>query len=262
MRRAATAAILLATVDSFPSDLLKDDCAKGVLLVDGGLLPPIMGIPPTVDETILRVVDLQSGDAVRADAEVPVGAALTLSFDQQRLSPKAGTQIVFVVSAGHVDDGLRCGPGGAQLQCSSCGETHGYLESTTWLATTLGRATLAIGAARGGYGTPAVRVGRMNVRIHPNEPGRDVGRAAQPGPVDRPAPIPRVLFVHVAGLAPRRNPAVDDERPRPFAQRRVAPLRLQSQITQHAAPVAAHAELIDDPAVPQKRSHAVARVAP
>ena len=131
MRRAATAALLLAAVDSFPSDLLKDDCAKGVLLVDGGLLPPIMGIPPTVDETILRVVDLQSGDAVRADAEVPVGAALTLSFDQQRLSPKAGTQIVFVVSAGQVDDGLRCGPGGAQLQCSSCGETHGYLESTT-----------------------------------------------------------------------------------------------------------------------------------
>ena len=123
MRRAATAALLLAAVDSFPSDLLKDDCAKGVLLVDGGLLPPIMGIPPTVDETILRVVDLQSGDAVRADAEVPVGAALTLSFDQQRLSPKAGTQIVFVVSAGQVDDGLRCGPGGAQLQCSSCGET-------------------------------------------------------------------------------------------------------------------------------------------
>ena len=115
MRRAATAAFLLAAVDSFPSDLLKDDCAKGVLLVDGGLLPPIMGIPPTVDETILRVVDLQSGDAVRADAEVPVGAALTLSFDQQRLSPKAGTQIVFVVSAGQVDDGLRCGPGGAQL---------------------------------------------------------------------------------------------------------------------------------------------------
>ena len=113
MRRAATAALLLATVDSFPSDLLKDDCAKGVLLVDGGLLPPIMGIPPTVDETILRVVDLQSGDAVRADAEVPVGAALTLSFDQQRLSPKAGTQIVFVVGAGQVDDGLRCGPGGA-----------------------------------------------------------------------------------------------------------------------------------------------------
>ena len=167
MRRAATAALLLATVDSFPSDLLKDDCAKGVLLVDGGLLPPIMGIPPTVDETILRVVDLQSGDAVRADAEVPVGAALTLSFDQLRLSPKAGTQIVFVVSAGQVDDGLRCGPGGAQLQCSSCGETHGYLESTTWRATTVGRATLAIGAARGGYGTPAVRVGRMNVTVVP-----------------------------------------------------------------------------------------------
>ena len=116
----------LAAVDSFPSDLLKDDCAKGVLLVDGGLLPPIMGIPPTVDETDprrgrARQLDRASadgsasGDAVRADAEVPVGAALTLSFDQQRLSPKAGTQIVFVVSAGQVDDGLRCGPGGARL---------------------------------------------------------------------------------------------------------------------------------------------------
>ena len=69
MRRAATAALLLAAVDSFPSDLLKDDCAKGVLLVDGGLLDALSdgdanrAAMPATGRPELSVA-VQAGDAV------------------------------------------------------------------------------------------------------------------------------------------------------------------------------------------------------
>lgn len=49
--------------------------------------------------------------------------------------------------------------------CSTCGGRSQWMRSATWIATEPGIVTLAVGAARAGYGTPAVAVGIANVTI-------------------------------------------------------------------------------------------------
>ena len=75
------------------------------------------------------------------------------------------THLVFVSSSGEIDGGERCGSSGAHLHCSTCGESPAWMNRAVWTATTPGAARLAVGAARGGFGTPAVRVAIRTVNV-------------------------------------------------------------------------------------------------
>ena len=167
----------LAFVRAWPSDLLKHECAKGELLVAGGFAPPpIMGAIPEVDGSML-VVRAVVGEGADDDddddelegelfdgATVAVGDRLELRYVSTR-HPPTNTHLVFVSSSGEIDGGERCGSSGAHLHCSTCGESPAWMNRAVWTATTPGDARLAVGAARGGFGTPAVRVAIRTVNV-------------------------------------------------------------------------------------------------
>lgn len=170
----------LAFARAWPSDLLKHECAKGELLVAGGFAPPpIMGAMPEVDASMLVVRSVvgegtegtdDDDDEDELDGElfdgaiVAVGDRLELRYVSTR-HPPLSTHLVFVSSSGEIDGGERCGSSGAHLHCSTCGESPAWMNRAVWTATTPGGARLAVGAARGGFGTPAVRVAIRTVNV-------------------------------------------------------------------------------------------------
>ena len=163
---------LHAWAPAWPSDLLKHDCAKGRLLVAGGFAPPpIMGALPELDASMLAVRPLDEAEEPAEDAAVlldgdavTVGDAIELKFVSTR-HPPLSMQLVFIASSGEISEGQACGPAGAHLHCSTCGERPGWLHRVVWTATRPGVATLAVGAARGGYGTPGVRVAIRSLNV-------------------------------------------------------------------------------------------------
>ena len=183
---------------AWPSDLLKDDCAKGRLLVEGGLTPPpIMGAIPELDLSILRLrvlsVDAETDeddDSVTGAREydgrdlIP-GEALELIYENPRQKP-LGVHLAFVASSGAIAGAHACGTDGTVLHCSTCGDTHTWLRRVVWRPTREGPVTLAVGAARANYGTPAVHVAVVNVTVGPGESG-----GAQECTQERQPPAPR-----------------------------------------------------------------------
>ena len=156
--------MFVAACLGWPSDLLKFDCAKGELLVAGGFAPPpIMGVLPELDASMLTLHVLRDDDEEESEElmsvgdSVAVGDAVELRWIATR-HPPLSTHLVFISSSGAIAGGQPCGPNGASLHCTTCGEEPGWLNRVVWNATVPGIATLAVGAARGGYGTPAVRV--------------------------------------------------------------------------------------------------------
>ena len=147
----------------WPSDLLKFNCAKGELLVARGFAPPpIMGVLPELDASMLTLHVLRDGEdeseeLMTVGDSVAVGDVVELRWIATR-HPPLNTHLVFISSSGAIAGGQPCGPNGASLHCTTCGEAPGWLNRVEWNATVPGIATLAVGAARGGYGTPAVRV--------------------------------------------------------------------------------------------------------
>ena len=186
----------LALVRAWPSDLLKHECVKGELLVAGGFAPPpIMGVVPEVDASMLMVrVTVGEGDDGADDDEelfdgelldgatVSVGDRLELQYVSTR-HPPLNTHLVFVSSSGEIAGGERCGPGGARLHCSTCGESPAWMDRAIWTATTPGGARLAVGAARGGFGTPAVRVAIRTINVTERTPPTLV-EASEPTPAE------------------------------------------------------------------------------
>ena len=164
---AASKGMFVASCLGWPSDLLKFDCAKGELLVAGGFAPPpIMGVLPELDASMLELHVLrdvlsegeeESEELMSVGDSVAVGDAVELRWIATR-HPPLSTHLVFISSSGAIAGGQPCGPNGASLHCTTCGEEPGWLNRVVWNATVPGIATLAVGAARGGYGTPAVRV--------------------------------------------------------------------------------------------------------
>ena len=160
---AAPLGMFVASCLGWPSDLLKFDCAKGELLVAGGFAPPpIMGVLPELDASMLTLHVLRDGEEESEELmsvgdTVVVGDAVELRWIATR-HPPLSTHLVFISSSGAIAGGQPCGPNGASLHCTTCGEEPGWLNRVVWNATVPGIATLAVGAARGGYGTPAVRV--------------------------------------------------------------------------------------------------------
>ena len=164
---AASKGMFVASCLGWPSDLLKFDCAKGELLVAGGFAPPpIMGVLPELDASMLELHVLrdvlsegeeESEELMSVGDSVAVGDAVELRWIATR-HPPLSTHLVFISSSGAIAGGQPCGPNGASLHCTTCGEEPGWLNRVVWNATAPGVATLAVGAARGGFGTPAVRV--------------------------------------------------------------------------------------------------------
>jgi hypothetical protein len=155
----ATTVLLIA----WPHFLRQDKCAKGIeLLASGTRPPPIMGIEPAVDASILSVKSA-TGTSVGPESTVFVGSPLTLTHNATNAM---GFHTVFVTSAGTLRDGEDCGEGGAQMVCTTCGA--GWLRRATWTPTRPGRATLAVGAAELGLGTPAVTIASLAVVVEPN----------------------------------------------------------------------------------------------
>lgn len=148
---------------AWPHFLRLDDCAKGnELLASGTRPPPIMGIEPAVDASILSV-GTSAGASVEPESTVYVGSPLTLTHNATNAM---GFHTVFVSSAGTLRDGEDCGGRGAQMVCTTCGA--GWLRRATWTPTSPGRATLAVGAAELGLGTPAVTIASLTVVVEPN----------------------------------------------------------------------------------------------
>lgn len=157
----------------WPSDLLKHDCSKGELLVAGGFAPPpIMGVLPELDASMLLLrairedteADDDDDDELAEGATVAVGDELELQWVATR-HPPLSTHLVFISSSGAIVGGQACGSNGGSLHCTTCGENPGWLNRVVWRATAPGAARLAVGAARGGYGTPAVRVAIRDVNV-------------------------------------------------------------------------------------------------
>ena len=150
-------------VGAWPNLLLQHQCSKGLELLNAATtLPPIMGAMPSYDTDALSVVTA-SGREVASNATVIVGEPLTLVHNIQQL-----VLSVFVVSSGSLESGQPCGTDGAQLSCTTCtsisGST-GHQKHARWTPTQTGAATAALGAARSGYGTPAVTIAAFPVRV-------------------------------------------------------------------------------------------------
>lgn len=153
--------VLLA---AWPHFLRVDNCGKGLeLLASGGTRPPpIMGIEPAVDASILSV-ETSAGAPVGPGSTVYVGSPLTLVHNATNAM---GFHTVFVTSTGALLNGEDCGARGAQMVCTTCGA--GWLRRATWTPTSPGRATLAVGAAELGLGTPAVTIATLTVVVEPD----------------------------------------------------------------------------------------------
>lgn len=166
----ASLGMFVASCLGWPSDLLKFDCAKGELLVAGGFAPPpIMGVLPELDASMLTLHVLRDGEEeseelMSEDDSVAVGDAVELRWIATR-HPPLSTHLVFISSSGAIAGGQPCGPNGASLHCTTCGEEPGWLNRVVWNATAPGVARLAVGAARGGFGTPAVRVAIRHLTV-------------------------------------------------------------------------------------------------
>ena len=162
--------MFVASCLGWPSDLLKFDCAKGELLVAGGFAPPpIMGVLPELDASMLTLHVLRDGEEeseelMSEDDSVAVGDAVELRWIATR-HPPLSTHLVFISSSGAIAGGQPCGPNGASMHCTTCGEEPGWLNRVVWNATAPGVARLAVGAARGGFGTPAVRVAIRHLTV-------------------------------------------------------------------------------------------------
>ena len=159
--RVAAGAVLLlhliSPASAWPHFLLEHACAKGrELLFSGGPPPPIMGVTPVLDPSMLAV---GADGGVEDGGTVHVGCSVVLTHNASK-GPH-GFQTVFVVSAGRLEGGQPCGGTGAQLACTTCGA--GWLRHTTWTPTHAGKHILAVGAARSGFGTPAVSVASVTV---------------------------------------------------------------------------------------------------
>ena len=162
--------MFVASCLGWPSDLLKFDCAKGELLVAGGFAPPpIMGALPELDASMLTLHVLRDGEdedeeLLTIGDSVAVGDTVELRWLATR-HPPLSTHLVFISSSGTIAGGQPCGSNGASLHCTTCGEAPDWLNRVLWNATVPGIATLAVGAARGGYGTPAVRVAIRQLEV-------------------------------------------------------------------------------------------------
>lgn len=150
-------ALLLSATAGWPHFLLDDACEKGAGLVDSvAPLPRIMNVIPSRD----YILDVLDGEhRLQKDDEVEVGRPLTLVYAGVH---RPDTHTVFVSSGGDLVGAQACGEKGASLLCSSCGA--GWLHHATWAATTPGQMQLAVGAAHGTLGTPAVFVGNLTLR--------------------------------------------------------------------------------------------------
>ena len=157
-------AALTAATCGWPHFLRADGCRKGLELLHSGQASPpvIMNAVPTMDPDILRVVNSSGGAVVHGDS-VPLGAPLTLVH--RGTKDPHGSQTVFITSAGLLEQSEPCGEGGAAMVCTTCGA--GWLRQAQWTPTATGEARLAVGAARTGacFGTPAVTIGSLVVRV-------------------------------------------------------------------------------------------------
>lgn len=179
MASLSRATIMLAAiffVRAWPNYLLHHGCAKGLELLVSGEPPPIMGAIPILDPTILSLSH-ENGSEVGIGMHISIDTSLLLTHNGSK-GPH-GFQTVFVVSSGALDGGLPCGDSGAQLVCTSCGS--GWLRHVRWTATRSGSATIAIGAARAGFGTPAVTIASRIVNVDP----RRSSVAPAPGPLHK-----------------------------------------------------------------------------
>lgn len=99
-----------------------------------------------------------------------------------------GTHISFVSSSGSLVDSLPCGLNGARLVCTTCGRDDkwlesqgatpslsrtdvpviGWLKTALWVPTEPGLASVAVGVAHNGLGTPAVTITRVLVNVIAN----------------------------------------------------------------------------------------------
>lgn len=166
---------------AWPNLLLQDQCKKGLELLDAANTPPpIMGAVPTYDQEALGVATT-SGCNLAPNATVGVGERLTLTLTSHQL-----VLSVFVVSSGNLEAGQPCGADGAQLSCTTCGST-GHQKHASWTPTRAGPATVALGAARSGFGTPAVTIAAFPVQVSDRgHPGAGPGGAAHEDQDDRP----------------------------------------------------------------------------
>lgn len=173
-RGGAGRAMLLAMLAvAWPHYLRAEGCAKGLeLLQSGGRPPPIMGVEPAVDLSILSV-STAAGDVLGPDSAVAAGVALTLLHNATNAM---GFHTVFVASSGTLRGGESCGADGAQMVCTTCGS--GWLRRATWTPDRLGPATLAVGAAELGLGTPAVTIASLRVDVEPDVMGSVIGSYA------------------------------------------------------------------------------------
>jgi len=157
--------ILTSLAAAWPHFLLVDGCAKGLeLLASGVHPPPIMGIEPAVDLSILSLGG-RAGVEVEPGSMVSIGLPLTLTHNATNAM---GFHSVFMVSSGALAGGQDCGAGGAQMVCTTCGA--GWLRTAHWTPTRTGRATLAVGAAEMGLGTPAVTIASITVLVEDAAP--------------------------------------------------------------------------------------------
>eukprot|EP00965_Chrysotila_dentata_P212157 6186865-Pleurochrysis_carterae.AAC.3 len=132
--------------------------------MQSGEPPPIMGVIPVVDPSLLSVARVPEGEAVAPESHVRLGETLFLTHNGTK--GPLGFQTVFIVSSGTIDGGQACGSTGAQLSCTSCGA--GWLRHARWTPTEAGEATVAVGAARAGFGTPAVTIASLRVLVEQN----------------------------------------------------------------------------------------------
>ena len=99
-----------------------------------------------------------------------------------------GTHISFLSSTGTLVDSLPCGMDGARLVCTTCGRDAswlatqgstpslsradvpviGWLKTAVWIPSKPGLATVAVGVAHNGLGTPAVTITRVLVDVVSN----------------------------------------------------------------------------------------------
>ena len=103
---AAPKGMFVASCLGWPSDLLKFDCAKGELLVAGGFAPPpIMGVLPELDASMLTLHVLRDDDEEESEElmsvgdSVAVGDAVELRWIATR-HPPLNTHLVFISSSG------------------------------------------------------------------------------------------------------------------------------------------------------------------
>lgn len=156
------AAAAAAVVAAWPHYLLHHNCAKGLAILHARTVPPVlMGVMPTIDHSTLEVRPPKR-PPLAPRQEATLGEPLMLTHNATNAQ---GFQLSFAVSSGHLEGAEPCGGGGAQLLCTTCGESTGFLRTATWYPSRAGNATVAVGAAHMGLGTPAVTIATLELEI-------------------------------------------------------------------------------------------------